>query len=119
MPGVDAFIDVLEQGEVAADLPETPQGPPGLGVLRVLQQDSDAVVRFRAAALLARNAHKLGLTVHTWTFRNEPKRLAFDYKGDPKNEYLQFYRLGIDGLFSDFADTAVAARAVYAKELGN
>ena len=41
-------------GEVAADLPETPQGPPGLGVLRVLQQDSDAVVRFRAAALLAR-----------------------------------------------------------------
>ena len=40
--------------EVAADLRETPQGPPGLGVLRVLQQDSDAVVRFRAAALLAR-----------------------------------------------------------------
>ena len=40
--------------EVAADLPEGPQGPPGLGVLRLLQQDSDAGVRFRAAALIAR-----------------------------------------------------------------
>ena len=67
---------------------------------------------------LIADAHKLGLMVHSWTFRNEPKRLAFDYKGDPKAEYLQFYRLGIDGLFSDFTDTAVAARATYLKELG-
>lgn len=70
------------------------------------------------ATTLIADAHKLGLTVHTWTFRNEAKRLAFDYKGDPKNEYLQFYRLGIDGLFSDFADKAVAARAEYLKEMG-
>ena len=40
--------------EVAADLPEGPQGPPGLAILRLLQQDSDAGVRFRAAALIAR-----------------------------------------------------------------
>ena len=33
-------------------------------------------------------------------------------------EYLQFYRLGIDGLFSDFTNTAVAARATYLKEMG-
>jgi glycerophosphoryl diester phosphodiesterase len=32
------------------------------------------------------------------------------------NEYLQFYRLGIDGLFSDFADTAVAARILFELE---
>ena len=36
-----------------------------------------------------------------------------DYKGDPVNEYLQFYQLGIDGVFSDFADTAVAARVLF------
>jgi glycerophosphoryl diester phosphodiesterase len=72
----------------------------------------------QAATTLIDDAHKLGLMVHTWTFRNEPKRLAFDYKGDPKMEYLQFYRLGIDGLFSDFTDTAVAARAMYLKEVG-
>ena len=59
---------------------------------------------------LIRRAHKRGLDVHTWTFRNEPHRLAFDYQGDPKKEYKLFYALGIDGLFSDFPDTALAAR---------
>jgi len=39
-----------------------------------------------------------------------------DYAGNPVNEYLQFYRLGIDGLFSDFADTAVAARILFELE---
>jgi glycerophosphoryl diester phosphodiesterase len=59
------------------------------------------------------NAHKLGLVVHPFTFRNEPKRLQSDYKGNTVNEYLNFYKLGVDGLFSDFADTAFAARAMY------
>jgi glycerophosphoryl diester phosphodiesterase len=59
---------------------------------------------------LIRRAHKRGLKVHTWTFRNEPFRLASDYDGDPKAEYKLFFALGIDGLFSDFTDTAVAAR---------
>ena len=59
---------------------------------------------------MIRRAHKRGLDVHTWTFRNETCRLASDYGGDPKEEYKLFYALGIDGLFSDFADTAVAAR---------
>lgn len=54
----------------------------------------------------------------TYTFRNEQRRLAFDYNKDPKAEYLQFYRLGIDGLFSDFADTALEARKTYLQELG-
>jgi glycerophosphoryl diester phosphodiesterase len=59
---------------------------------------------------LIRRAHRRGLLVHTWTFRNEPRRLAADYGGDPLREYLQFFRLGIDGVFSEFADTAVEAR---------
>jgi glycerophosphoryl diester phosphodiesterase len=33
-----------------------------------------------------------------------------DYKDDPTAEYKAFYALGIDGLFSDFPDTAVKAR---------
>jgi len=69
-------------------------------------------------AVLA-NAHKAGLFVHLYTFRNEKRRLAYDYNGDPQAEYLQFYRLGIDGLFSDFPDTALAARAAYLKEMGH
>jgi glycerophosphoryl diester phosphodiesterase len=50
--------------------------------------------------------------VHTFTFRNEKRRLAFDYRGDPQAEYLQFFRMGVDGVFADFPDTARTARAV-------
>jgi glycerophosphoryl diester phosphodiesterase len=59
---------------------------------------------------LIRRAHAHGLLIHTWTFRNEQSRLVSDYGGNPINEYLQFYELGIDGVFSDFPDTAFTAR---------
>lgn len=62
--------------------------------------------------LIAR-AHRAGLVVHAYTFRNEQSRLPADYAGNPVNEYLQYFALGIDGLFSDFADTAVAARVLH------
>lgn len=55
-------------------------------------------------------AHDAGLMIHTWTFRNEARRLASDFKGDPAAEYKLFFDLGIDGIFSDFPDTAVKAR---------
>jgi glycerophosphoryl diester phosphodiesterase len=62
---------------------------------------------------LVERAHDHGLLVHPYTFRNEQRRLAVDYKTNPVNEYLDFYQLGVDGLFSDFADTAFAARAMF------
>jgi glycerophosphoryl diester phosphodiesterase len=65
-----------------------------------------------ATDLVAR-AHARGLLVHPYTFRNEAKRLAFDYGGNPIEEYLRFYEAGVDGLFSDFADTAFAARELF------
>jgi glycerophosphoryl diester phosphodiesterase len=58
-------------------------------------------------------AHEHGLVIHTWTFRNEQSRLVSDYAGNPVNEYLQFYELGIDGVFSDFPDTAVTSRELF------
>lgn len=67
---------------------------------------------------LIADAHKAGLFVHAYTFRNEKRRLAFDYAGNPQAEYLQFYRLGVDGVFSDFTDTALAARDAYLREMG-
>lgn len=51
-------------------------------------------------------AHEAGLVVHTWTFRNEPSELLKDYAGDPTAEYRAYYALGVDGVFSDFPDTA-------------
>jgi glycerophosphoryl diester phosphodiesterase len=67
---------------------------------------------------LIADAHKAGLIVHSYTFRNEAKYLAGVYKGDPVAEYLAYFRAGIDGVFSDFANTAFAARAAYLKETG-
>ena len=79
-------------------------GLPGPGKAnRLVAAPTDVIAR----------AHKAGLLVHTWTFRNEQRWLASDYAGNPVNEYLQFYRLGIDGVFSDFADSAVAARVLF------
>lgn len=54
-------------------------------------------------------AHAAGLAVHPWTFRNESIHLAADYAGDPTAEYRAFAALGVDAVFSDFPDTAVAA----------
>ena len=62
------------------------------------------------ATSVVKDAHAAGLFVHAYTFRNEAKRLASDFKGDPKAEYKLFYALGVDGVFSDFPDTAKAAR---------
>ena len=59
---------------------------------------------------VVKNAHAEGLMVHPYTFRSEARRLASDFKGDPKAEYKLFYNLGVDGVFSDFPDTAKAAR---------
>ena len=67
---------------------------------------------------LVERVHDHGLFIHTWTFRNEQYRLLSDYGGNPVNEYLLFYELGVDGVFSDFADTAFAARELFRLEGG-
>ena len=55
--------------------------------------------------------------MHSFTFRNEPARLAGIFKGDPVQEFLAYFRLGIDGVFTDFTATGVAARQAYTKEV--
>ena len=41
-----------------------------------------------------------------------------DYKADPRAEYAAYYRAGVDGVFTDFTDTALAARTAWLKETG-
>jgi glycerophosphoryl diester phosphodiesterase len=79
---------------------------------------NDADTSTMEPTTLVADAHKAGLFVHPYTFRNEKRRLASNYKGDPALEYKQFFALGVDGVFTDFADTALAARAAYLKEAG-
>ncbi|MEL4179593.1 glycerophosphodiester phosphodiesterase [Roseateles sp. PN1] len=52
------------------------------------------------------NAHANGLFVHTWTFRNDASMLGF---ADPQKEMEAYLKLGVDGIFTDFTDTGVAA----------
>ncbi|AEK61996.1 glycerophosphodiester phosphodiesterase family protein [Collimonas fungivorans] len=55
------------------------------------------------------DAHRLGLFVHPFTYRDEPARLTRSYNGDPKAEYKAYFELGVDGVFTDFTPTARAA----------
>jgi glycerophosphoryl diester phosphodiesterase len=66
---------------------------------------------------LVSDAHRASLTVHAWTFRAENRFLPADFRigdnpdlrGDIIAEYEAFLRLGVDGVFADHPDTAVAA----------
>ena len=42
--------------------------------------------------------------------------MPFDAQGDPVKEYLTHYRLGVDGVFSDAADTALYAREKFERQ---
>jgi glycerophosphoryl diester phosphodiesterase len=53
-------------------------------------------------------AHAAGLLIHTWTFRNDASGYGFT---DPAEEMAFYMRLGVDGVFTDFPDTGVAALA--------
>jgi glycerophosphoryl diester phosphodiesterase len=73
---------------------------------------------------LVDDAHRRGLLVHPFTFRPENNFLATEFRvgdanspeylrarGDQPAELARYYELGVDGLFADNADTAIAARA--------
>lgn len=59
---------------------------------------------------LVTDAHAADLFVHPYTFRSEKSRLVSDYKGNASEEYKLFYKLGVDGVFSDFPEDALKAR---------
>ena len=68
---------------------------------------------------LVRDAHREGLVVHAYTFRSENRYLPQELRrgsdprayGDAVAEYELFFRLGVDGVFTDHPDDALVARA--------
>ncbi|HUS22306.1 MAG TPA: glycerophosphodiester phosphodiesterase family protein [Aeromicrobium sp.] len=56
-------------------------------------------------------SHAAGLDVHIWTMRDEPKFLPAACT--PEQEYAIYFDAGVDGLFSDWTTTAVAARQAW------
>jgi glycerophosphoryl diester phosphodiesterase len=71
-----------------------------------------------APTALVDDAHRAGLLVHPYTFRNENTFLPADLRlgrrptdyGHAFAEYRAFWAAGVDGLFSDNPDTARLAR---------
>jgi glycerophosphoryl diester phosphodiesterase len=85
----------------------------GIGPHKRLIVPAGPTGQLQAPTALVQEAHAVGLKVHVYTFRNEPEHLSRFYEGDPFKEYMQFFELGVDGLFTDHPDTAVKALQGY------
>lgn len=68
---------------------------------KLLLDEAGADTGFVAAA------HAAGLAVHPWTFRDDQLDPKFE---DIDSEMKAYYALGVDGVFSDFPDTALRIR---------
>ena len=110
-----------------ADL-ATPQGldeistyADGIGANKNLVLERDGDGSSTTPTELVDDAHERGLLVHVWTMRDENQFMAENFrtdtdpnaKGDAVAEYLAFFDAGVDGVFSDYADTAVEALEIW------
>ncbi|WMX47920.1 glycerophosphodiester phosphodiesterase [Streptomyces roseicoloratus] len=119
--------DFVEAGDprTVADL-VTPEGlrwiasyAQGIGPTLDLILPRDADGRLGTETTLVRDAHAEGLILHPYTQRNENAFLPAEYRrgtdpnayGDAFGALRRFFATGIDGIFSDNADTALLAAA--------
>ena len=72
---------------------------------------------------LVADAHRAGLKVVVYTIRNENQFLPTDLRlgtdpnapGDVRTELFRYFDADVDGVFADYPDSAVAARAAWQK----
>ncbi|HEX2894256.1 MAG TPA: glycerophosphodiester phosphodiesterase [Marmoricola sp.] len=90
----------------------------GVGVHKDLVLPRDTAGKVGPPSTVVDDAHEHGLLVHAWTLRNENQFMADDFRvgsdpnasGDAQAEIEAFLDAGIDGFFTDQADTGVIAR---------
>ncbi|MFB7867070.1 glycerophosphodiester phosphodiesterase [Streptomyces sp. NPDC056069] len=119
--------DFVQSGDprTVADL-VTPEGlrwiasyAQGIGPTIDLILPRDASGRLGTETTLVRDAHAEDLILHPYTQRNENSFLPAEYRrgtdpvayGDAFGALQRFFATGIDGIFSDNADTALLAAA--------
>jgi glycerophosphoryl diester phosphodiesterase len=84
----------------------------------------DATNHLTAPTSLVADAHRAGLLITPYTFRNENSFLPADFQrgsnpadyGNAIAEYLLFFEVGVDGMFTDNTDTAVRSRQMWTDE---
>lgn len=98
--------------EDAGDLGRAPRLRELAGWARGIAPDRQLLwdARGRDSGLVAA-AHDAGLEVHAWTFRDDADASPF---ADPAAALRAAFALGVDALFCDFPDSAVAIRAASA-----
>ncbi|MFD7791963.1 glycerophosphodiester phosphodiesterase [Streptomyces sp. NPDC059759] len=104
----------------------TPQGlkwiasfAQGIGPTLDLVIPKDAAGNLTTPTTLVADAHHAGLVLHPYTMRNENPFLPANFRkgtdptayGDAFGAFKAYFATGIDGVFSDNADTALLARA--------
>ncbi|MFF4348410.1 glycerophosphodiester phosphodiesterase [Streptomyces sp. NPDC001530] len=119
--------DFVEAGDprTVADL-VTPEGlewiasyAQGIGPTLDLVIPKDASGNLTTPTTLVDDAHDAGLILHPYTMRNENPFLPANFRkgtdptayGDVFGAFKTYFATGIDGVFSDNADTALLARA--------
>ncbi len=103
-------VMLLSRAPTAAELRDLATRVQGIGVAKTLVHPRDAAGAIDAPTRLVAEAHTLGLAVHAWTFRNEDSFLPTNLRGQPERELELSFAAGVDGVFSDFPDTAVAVQ---------
>lgn len=90
----------------------------GIGPTLDLVIPKDANGALTAPTTLVADAHRAGLILHPYTMRNENAFLPANFRqgtdpnayGDAFGAFKTYFATGIDGVFSDNADTALLAR---------
>ena len=86
----------------------------GIGPWKGMISDQNMGGQIITSKSLITDAQAAGLKVHAYTFRSDdvPERFGSDYM----KEYQTFFEMGLDGLFSDFPDHAVAAASAFSED---
>ncbi|MFF6994095.1 glycerophosphodiester phosphodiesterase [Streptomyces sp. NPDC008313] len=126
--------DFVETGDprTVADL-ITPEGlrwiasyAQGIGPTLDLIIPKDADGNLTSPTTLVHDAHAAGLILHPYTMRNENTFLPANFRegtdpnayGDVFGAFRTYFETGIDGVFSDNADTALLARQDFLADKG-
>jgi glycerophosphoryl diester phosphodiesterase len=89
----------------------------GIGAEKNVLIPREADGTLGAPSAVIRDAHRVGLEVHTWTFRRENQFMSAEFRsstdpngiGDLVAEIRVFMKAGLDGFFTDNPDLGVAA----------